>query len=181
MRLAPSLAAAAALLLSTVFVHAREPEAVPSVDLERYVGTWYEQAHLPLFFQRNCVANTTAQYALREDGRIDVVNQCDDADGRRIEATAIAHRVGDSTSKLEVRFAPAFLSFLPMVWGDYWILDLDPDYRWAIVGSPDRKYLWFLTREQAFPGDRLDALVARAQDMGFDTSKLIRTVQTSTP
>ena len=181
MRLAPSLAAAAALLLSTVFVHAREPEAVPSVDLERYVGTWYEQAHLPLFFQRNCVANTTAQYALREGGRIDVVNQCDDADGRRIEATAIAHRVGDSTSKLEVRFAPAFLSFLPMVWGDYWILDLDPDYRWAIVGSPDRKYLWFLTREQAFPGDRLDALVARAQDMGFDTSKLIRTVQTSTP
>jgi apolipoprotein D and lipocalin family protein len=181
MRLAPSLAAAAALLLSTVFVHAREPEAVPSVDLERYVGTWYEQAHLPLFFQRNCVANTTAQYALREDGRIDVVNQCDDADGRRIEATAIARRVGDSTSKLEVRFAPAFLSFLPMVWGDYWILDLDPDYRWAIVGSPDRKYLWFLTREQAFPGDRLDALVARAQDMGFDTSKLIRTVQTSTP
>lgn len=181
MRLAPSLAAAAALLLSTVFVHAREPEAVPSVDLERYVGTWYEQAHLPLFFQRNCVANTTAQYALREDGRIDVVNQCDDADGRRIEATAIACRVGDSTSKLEVRFAPAFLSFLPMVWGDYWILDLDPDYRWAIVGSPDRKYLWFLTREQAFPGDRLDALVARAQDMGFDTSKLIRTVQTSTP
>ena len=181
MRLAPSLTAAAALLLSTVFVHAREPEAVPSVDLERYVGTWYEQAHLPLFFQRNCVANTTAQYALREDGRIDVVNQCDDADGRRIEATAIARRVGDSTSKLEVRFAPAFLSFLPMVWGDYWILDLDPDYRWAIVGSPDRKYLWFLTREQAFPGDRLDALVARAQDMGFDTSKLIRTVQTSTP
>ena len=181
MRLAPSLAAAAALLLSTVFVHAREPEAVPSVDLERYVGTWYEQAHLPLFFQRNCVANTTAQYALREDGRIDVVNQCDDADGRRIEATAIARRVGDSTSKLEVRFAPAFLSFLPMVWGDYWILDLDPDYRWAIVGSPDRKYLWFLTLEQAFPGDRLDALVARAQDMGFDTSKLIRTVQTSTP
>jgi apolipoprotein D and lipocalin family protein len=181
MRLAPSLAAAAALLLSTVFVHAREPEAVPSVDLERYVGTWYEQAHLPLFFQRNCVANTTAQYALREDGRIDVVNQCDDADGRRIEATAIARRVGDSTSKLEVRFAPAFLSFLPMVWGDYWILDLDPDYRWAIVGSPDRKYLWFLTREQAFPGDRLDALVARAQDLGFDTSKLIRTVQTSTP
>ncbi|TWG89065.1 apolipoprotein D and lipocalin family protein [Luteimonas sp. J16] len=181
MRLAPSLAAAAALLLSTVFVHAREPEAVPSVDLERYVGTWYEQAHLPLFFQRNCVANTTAQYALREDGRIDVVNQCDDKDGDRIEATAIARRVGDSTSKLEVRFAPAFLSFLPMVWGDYWILDLDPDYRWAIVGSPDRKYLWFLTREQAFPGDRLDALVARAQDMGFDTSKLIRTVQTSTP
>src|SRR5690606_17096865 len=104
---------------------------------------------------------------LRPDGRIDVVNQCDDKDGDRIEARAIARRVGESTSKLEVRFAPAFLSFLPMVWGDYWVLDLDPDYRWAIVGSPDRKYLWFLTREQAFPQGELDALIARAREFGF--------------
>ena len=129
MRHARSTAAAAALLLSATFsVQAQSPEleAVASVDLARYVGTWYEQAHLPLFFQRNCVANTTARYALREDGRIDVVNQCDDKDGKRIEATAIARRVGESTSKLEVRFAPAFLSFLPAVWGDYWILDPGP-------------------------------------------------------
>lgn len=177
MHLARSLAAAAALMLSSLAAHAGDVEAVPSVDLARYAGTWYEQAHLPLFFQRNCVANTTAHYTLREDGRIDVVNQCDDKDGDRIEATAIARRVGDSTSKLEVRFAPAFLSFLPMVWGDYWILDLDPDYRWAIVGSPDRRYLWFLTREQAFPEAQLDALVGKARAMGFDTTHLIRTAQ----
>ena len=180
MRHARSTAAAAALLLSATFsVQAQSPEleAVASVDLERYVGTWYEQAHLPLFFQRNCVANTTARYALREDGRIDVVNQCDDKDGKRIEATAIARRVGESTSKLEVRFAPAFLSFLPVVWGDYWILDLDPGYRWAIVGSPDRKYLWFLTREQAFPEAELDALIDKAKGMGFETARLIRTEQ----
>ena len=81
-------------------------EAVPAVDLERYAGTWYEQAHLPLFFQRNCVANTTANYSLRDDGRIDVVNQCDNDKGERIEARAIARKVDGSTSKLEVRFAP---------------------------------------------------------------------------
>ncbi|MBJ6985629.1 lipocalin family protein [Luteimonas sp. MC1750] len=152
-------------------------EAVSSVDLERYAGTWYEQAHLPLFFQRNCVANTTANYSLRDDGRIDVVNQCDNDKGERIEARAIARKVDDSTSKLEVRFAPAFLSFLPAVWGDYWIIDLDPDYRWAVVGSPDRKYLWFLTRDKTIAPEQLDALVAKAHAMGYDTSRLIRTEQ----
>lgn len=177
MRLAPSLGAAAALLLSTVFVHAREPEAVPSVDLERYVGTWYEQAHLPLFFQRNCVANTTATYSLRDDGMIDVVNQCDTGKGKRIESRGVARKVDGSTSKLEVRFAPAFLSFLPLVWGDYWVIDLDPDYRWAVVGSPDREYLWFLTRDKAIADDEFDALVAKARAKGYDTSELIRTDQ----
>lgn len=156
---------------------AQPVEAVPSVDLARYTGTWYEQAHLPLFFQRNCVANTTAQYTLRDDGRIDVVNQCDDAKGKRSEARAIARKVDGSTSKLEVRFAPAFLSFLPAVWGDYWIIGLDPDYQWAIVGSPDRKYLWFLTRDKTVPQDALDALIAQARDLGYDTSRLIRTLQ----
>jgi apolipoprotein D and lipocalin family protein len=171
--LAPSLGVAPAHAQA----QKQEVEAVASVDLERYAGTWYEQARLPLFFQRNCVENTTARYTLRDDGRIDVVNQCTDDDGDRIEARAIARRVGESTSRLEVRFAPAFLSFLPVVWGDYWILDLDPDYRWAIVGSPDRKYLWFLTRDQAFAQDKLDALIVKAQDLGYDTSRLVRTPQ----
>ncbi|MEN1941875.1 lipocalin family protein [Luteimonas sp. MJ246] len=152
-------------------------EAVTVVDLERYAGTWYEQAHLPLVFQRNCVANTTASYSLRDDGRVDVVNQCDNDKGERIEARAIARKVDGSTSKLEVRFAPAFLSFLPAVWGDYWIIDLDPDYRWAIVGSPDRKYLWFLTRDKAIDPEQLDALVAKAHAMGYDTARLVRTEQ----
>lgn len=156
---------------------AQQVEAVSAVDLERYAGLWYEQAHLPLFFQRNCMANTTARYTLRDDGRIDVVNQCDTDKGERIEARAIARRVGESTSKLEVRFAPAFLSFLPAVWGDYWIVDLDPDYRWAIVGSPDLKYLWILTRDKAFPKADQDALVARARALGYDTSRLVETPQ----
>ncbi|MBJ6982158.1 lipocalin family protein [Luteimonas sp. MC1572] len=169
----------ALLLLAIVpgAARAQAVQAVPSVDLPRYAGTWYEQAHLPLFFQRNCVANTTAEYTLRDDGRIDVVNQCDDVKGKRTEARGIARKVGGSTSKLEVRFAPAFLSFLPAVWGDYWIIGLDADYRWAIVGTPDRKYLWFLTRDKAIAQDDLDTLVAKAEALGYDTSRLIRTEQ----
>jgi apolipoprotein D and lipocalin family protein len=152
-------------------------QAVPSVDLARYAGLWYEQAHLPLFFQRNCVANTTARYSVRDDGRIDVVNQCDTDKGKRIESTAIARKVDGSSSKLEVRFAPAFLSFIPAIWGDYWIIDLDPDYQWAVVGSPDRKYLWFLTRDKTISPEQYDALVAKARAQGYDTSELIRTEQ----
>ena len=171
------LLAILALLLASTLATAQDVETAPSVDLERYAGTWYEQARLPLFFQRNCIANTTANYSLRADGRIDVVNQCDKDNGERVESRAIARQVGDSTSKLEVRFAPRFLSFLPFVWGDYWIISLDPDYRWALVGSPDRKYLWILTREQSIPANQLETLIGMAQEQGYDTSEMIRTEQ----
>ena len=152
-------------------------EAVPAVDLERYAGTWYEQAHLPMFFQRNCVANTTATYTLREDGRIDVVNQCDTDEGERIESRGVARKVDDSTSKLEVRFAPAWLSFLPMVWGDYWVIDLDPDYQLVAVSEPSREYLWVLSRTPAVDAQAYEALLARLAARGFDPGKLERTTQ----
>jgi len=120
----------AVLLLAVPTVHAAEPNrAVAQVDLARYAGTWYEQAHLPMFFQRECVRDTTARYALRVDGRIDVVNRCTTQRGAIKEARGVARRVGSSTSQLEVRFAPAWLSALPFVWGDYWIIGLDPDFR----------------------------------------------------
>ena len=164
------------LLCSCAHVASRTPpvDTVPNVDLQRYAGTWYEQAHLPLFFQRNCVANTTARYGLRADGRIDVVNACDDARGNRIESSGVARPVDGSNARLEVRFAPAFLSFLPLVWGDYWIVALDPDYQWSIVGTPNRRYLWILTRAPAIPQTELAALVARAEALGYDTLRLQR-------
>ena len=154
---------------------AAQVQTVPEVDLERYMGTWYEQARLPMFFQRKCDRNTTAQYAMRPDGRVDVVNRCETYDGEQIEARAVARKVGDSTSRLEVRFAPSFLSFLPFVWGDYWIIGLDPNYRWAVVGSPDRKYLWFLSRDKQIPAETYQQLLALAQAQGFDTARLVRT------
>ena len=118
---------------------------VAAVDLARYAGTWYEQAHLPMFFQRKCIADTTARYTVNADGTVAVVNRCRTRDGRFTEARGVARMVDGRSSTLEVRFAPQWLSWLPMVWGDSWVIALDEaDYRWAMVGEPGLKYLWVL-------------------------------------
>jgi apolipoprotein D and lipocalin family protein len=149
---------------------------VASVDLERYVGRWYEVARLPNRFQQQCRGDVSANYARRPDGRIDVLNQCRKADGTMTTAAGVA-RVEDpaTRARLKVRFAPAFLSFLPFVWGDYWIIGLGDQYDWAVVGSPDRRYLWILSRTPVLEEGRFAMAEARARDNGFDTSRLIRT------
>ena len=176
--LAASLAAVTALLRSSSRQRdLPELQAVPELDLERYAGTWYEQARLPLVWQSRCSGNSMAQYSLRDDGMIDVLNSCEDGDGQLIEARGVARLAGTHPAQLQVRFMPELLASLPMVWGDYWVLELDPDYRWAVVGSPNRKYLWFLTRDKHFPKDRLDILILRAAERGFDTTRLKYTPQ----
>ena len=153
---------------------AQEPSpvrTVETVDLERYAGDWYEVARLPNRFQRRCVSDVRARYVIRTDGQLDVLNQCRTADGV-IEARGVARIVDTRTSaKLKVRFAPAALSFLPFVWGDYWILGLAADYSWAVVGSPDRKYLWILSRRPELPANARTAALATASANGFDTSR----------
>ena len=154
-----------------------ELATVPDVDLPRYMGTWHEQANFPMYFQRKCARNTKAIYSLEEGGQVAVRNECETRDGRKIDASGVARRVGNSSSKLEVRFAPSVLSFLPLAWGDYWIIALDADYQWAIVGTPDRKYLWILTRGKNVPPETYQRLVGIAGSKGFDTGKLVRTEQ----
>jgi apolipoprotein D and lipocalin family protein len=155
----------------------RPVTAVASVDLERYLGTWFEIARYPAWFQRKCVGHVTATYATRADGRLDVTNTCRTADGTST-ARGIA-RIADtrSNARLKVRFAPAALSFLPFVWGDYWIIGLAPDYSWAVVGTPDRKYLWILARTATLDDESYRAALARAAANGFDTTRLVRTPQ----
>jgi len=124
-------------------------DVVSDVDLERYTGKWYEIASFPQHFQRGCVAST-ATYTLRDDGRIDVLNECRDQsfDGELRQAEGIAWIVDPSQSraKLKVQF------FWPFS-GDYWIIDLDPDYRYAVIGHPSREYLWILSRTPTMQPD----------------------------
>lgn len=122
------------------------PATVASVDLSRYVGKWYEIARTPNRFQEDCVGNVMATYSIREDGRIDVLNECEQKGGTIKRAKGIAKIVDPSTNaKLKVSFV-SFFGYRPF-WGDYWILGLGPDYEYAVVGSPDRKYGWILSRD----------------------------------
>lgn len=159
------------------------PATVPNVpvarvDLERYAGTWYEQARLPMYFQRKCVADTTAHYGLNADGTVSVVNRCRREDGGMQEAEGIARTVGGRTSTLEVRFAPAWLSWLPAVWGDYWVIALDePGYRWAMVGAPKADYLWILSRSPRLDPTVLERLLVQARAMGYPVDRVVETPQ----
>ena len=153
----------------------REPaplRTVSHVDLARYTGTWYEIASYPQRFQKGCTA-TTAVYTLREDGTIEVVNRCnrDSLDGRETIARGRARVVDHaSNAKLEVSF------FWPF-WGAYWIIDLDPEYRFAVVGHPSRKYLWILSRTRTMDPPVYSAILERLSAQGYDVSRLRVTIQ----
>lgn len=156
-----------------------EVTTVGEVNLSRYVGDWYEVARFPNRFEGKCAADVKASYRRQADGTVEVINSCRKADGTVTTATGVARIVDTSSNaKLKVRFAPAFLSFLPWVWGDYWILGLEPEYRWAVVGSPDRKYLWVLSRTPSMDEREYAQAVDRARANGFDVSRLEKTKQT---
>ena len=146
---------------------------VAALDVPRYMGRWYEVAKYPNRFQRKCVADTSAEYKLEPDGRVQVINRCRMENDEWNEAVGMARQVGDTSSpKLEVRFAPAWLSFIPAVWGDYWVIDLDPEYQLVAVSEPWREYLWVLSRSPAVRHDVLAALLERLRRLGFDTNRL---------
>ena len=151
---------------------------VPALDLKRYAGTWHEIAHLPLFFQRNCAASTTATYAVRPDGRVTVRNACETAEGKPLVSEGVARPVPGQPGALQVRFAPAWLGWLPMVWADYWVVELDPEYRWAVVGGPSRKYLWILSRTPTLSRDQFDVLRERTARRGYPVERLIQAGRT---
>jgi apolipoprotein D and lipocalin family protein len=146
---------------------------VPALDLERYAGQWHEIARYPNSFERDCVRDVTAIYARNADGTIKVVNACRASDGSVQRAEGLA-RVATPPAKLEVRFAPAWLSWLPMVWGDYWVIDLAEDYSYAVVGEPSREYLWILARDARMSDSTLDRIIANLPALGYDPERLVR-------
>ena len=149
-----------------------------TLDVPRYMGTWYEIAKYPNWFQKKCASNTRADYSAQVDGKVRVLNRCTTKDGEVSEAIGEARQLGGGTSpKLEVRFAPAWLSFVPMVWGNYWVIDLDPAYQIVAVSEPKREYLWVLSRTPDMPAKVYADLLARLEKKGFDSRKLERTPQ----
>ncbi len=153
---------------------AGEPATTGHVDLQRYQGTWYELARLPMFFQRNCV-RSQAQYSLQDEGSLAVTNRCETKSGEweQAQGEAFPQQEGQ-TDKLWVRFDNWFSNLFPgLTKGDYWILYLADDYSVALVGSPDRDYLWLLSREEQVDEDTRDKLLDEAHKRGYDTSELI--------
>lgn len=150
-------------------------ETIVALDVPRYMGTWYEIAKYPNWFQRKCAQGTRADYRLTETGQVSVTNRCRTADGETIEAMGLARQIGPVTSpKLQVRFAPAWLSFLPFVWGNYWVIDLDEAHQLAAISEPGRDYLWILARTPTVDAGAYDALLARLAARGFDLKRLER-------
>lgn len=152
--------------------------AVAALDVPRYMGTWYEIAKYPNRFQKKCVADTRAEYSLMADGRVQVINRCRQESGETDAAHGIARQIGVAGSpRLEVRFAPAWLSFIPAVWGDYWVIDIDEDYQLVAVSEPKREYLWVLSRTPAVDALSYGALLGRLAGKGFDIHRLELTPQ----
>lgn len=146
--------------------------SAPSVDLESYLGRWYEIARFPNRFEEDCVG-VTADYSLRDDGLVRVVNTCrKDGFGGDIEIAEGRARVveGSNNSRLKVSFFGPF-------WGDYWILDIAPDYGWAMVGEPEGRYLWLLSRKPVMPERVLAERLSALARLGYDIDALYYTPQ----
>ncbi|HPO16680.1 MAG TPA: lipocalin family protein [Candidatus Hydrogenedentes bacterium] len=152
------------------------PETVASVDLDRYVGKWYEIARFPVIFQ-NGLVGVTAEYTLQDDGTVRVFNRGlkNSLDGEESSIEGVATVTDPVTNaKLRVRFDPFPVCLFP---GKYWIVDLDENYQYAVVSEPRRKNLWILSRTPAMDAVVYNGIIARLEEQGFDTSKLELTPQ----
>jgi apolipoprotein D and lipocalin family protein len=145
-------------------------QTVEKVDLEKYLGTWYEIARFEHFFERDC-KNVTANYSMMDADTIKVINRCTKiTTNEKGEAQGRAYATDEANSKLKVSFFRPF-------YGDYWVLILDKDYNYAVVGTPSREYLWILSRENKIPASVKNEILQKLPTLGFDTSKLIWTIQ----
>ncbi|MEY6432970.1 lipocalin family protein [Thioalkalicoccus limnaeus] len=155
---------------------AAPPPTVEHVDVERYLGHWYEIAVLPNMFQGGCARDTRATYGLREDGLISVTNRCVTSSGNTASITGVARPSDpEHNSKLKVSFFSLF--GLRLYLGDYWVMEVGEDYDYALVGHPTRRFGWVLARDPNPPPERVEQWLARLQDFGYDPDKFVRTPQ----
>ena len=157
----------------------QDPTTVPTLDLQRYLGTWYEIARLPMRHEPADYTDISATYSLQADGSVRVQNRALDGHGKRQESIGEATPLqGSGNAKLEVTFLPEALRWIPFTKGDYWVLRIDEDYRTALVGGPDRKYLWLLSRSPDLDVATRDDFLATARAQGYDLGALIHTQHT---
>ncbi|KAL1372150.1 hypothetical protein HN51_002299 [Arachis hypogaea] len=160
----------------------KEMSVVRNLDVKRYMGRWYEIASFPSRFQPKNGVDTRATYTLNEDGTVHVLNETW-SDGKRgfIEGTAYKADPNSDEAKLKVKFyVPPFLPIIPVT-GDYWVLFIDDDYQYALIGQPSRRYLWILSRQNRLDEEIFNELVQKAKDVGYDVSKLHKTPHSETP
>lgn len=170
------LATALAILLGGCSTHTASLPIQPDLDLDKYAGVWYEQALLPNRFEKECVSDVSAEYQKKDAEYIQVTNQCRIADGSTKTAIGLA-RLNPALDPpnpaiLQVRFAPDWLSWLPMTWGDYWVIKVKDDYQYALIGTPDRKYLWVLSRDKHADQNAVRELLNYAKSLNFDVSQV---------
>lgn len=177
----------ATLALASAAIGAAAQTAAPltpvsNINLTRYQGLWHQVALYPNRFQKMCASNTRATYTLEEGGTVQVTNQCRGAEGKEVQAVGQARPAHSAKAdagqltppQLQVRFAPAWLSWLPFVWGDYWVIQLAADYRYAVVGEPKREFLWVLARETQLSAADWAAIESRLKEQGYDPARLVR-------
>jgi apolipoprotein D and lipocalin family protein len=188
-----SFAIAGFICFAAIQAFAQTPEStkqplttVASIDIERYQGVWHQVALYPNRFQKSCASNTRATYTSQPDGSVQVINQCRGADGKEVQASGLARPAKTAAlsqsaagtqltpPQLQVRFAPAWLSWLPMVWGNYWVIQIAPDYRYAVVGEPNREFLWVLARETQLSSSDWASIEAKLKEQGYDPARLVR-------
>ncbi len=142
----------------------------------RYAGRWYEVARLSSTREKHCVSDVTLRLTLRDDTRMDVITSCRTSDGKLREMRGVGRTRGSGSSgKLEIRYAPAFFSFIRRVWKDHWILGLGPDYTWTVVGMPSRDHLWILSRLPEMSTSSYQQALEIADGNGFDIRQVVKT------
>ncbi len=153
-------------------------QTVSNFDLNRYLGTWYEIARLPMKHQPEDSTDVSAHYSLNENGNVKVQNRCLDENKQLDESVGEATVVDGPKGKLEVSFLPEGFRWVPFTKGDYWVLKIDANYQTALVGEPDLKYLWILHRDTVLDEHVKNEYLQYAQSLGYDLTDLIHTVHT---
>lgn len=155
-------------------------QSVSPFDLDTYLGLWFEIGRLPLRWEEANASNITAEYSLQDDGRVRIDNRCLTSSGQPKQSVGQGTVVEGEPGQLTVTFLPKALRWLPFTHGEYWVLKIDPNYTYALVGTPDLSHLWLLGRTSTIPGTVIDEYLSFAQQQGFDLEPWITTAQDGT-